>query len=231
MTTLQTQITGLAQAVGADVKDINTKIGSMSGFAGLVALPGPVKASIYALINELVTRTDSSSNAIGAMSGLNTAAKTTLVAAINELKASIAAVDLTALIDDEGVTGDVDVTYSVDKILALFSALETKIMGGIAPETIDTIKELADYLTSNAVAGGIVEQLGKRVRVDAAQSFSAEQQAQARANIGGASQADLETTTQNAMDLFNQFNALVVNVLDPDVANHSYVTDYNTAKA
>jgi hypothetical protein len=84
-----------------------------------------------------------------------------------------------------------DVAYSPNKITSLLSSLKSEILGGIPAASLDTIKELADFLSDNTVTGGIVEQLGNRVRVDAAQSFNSGQQTQGRSNIGAAAAADL----------------------------------------
>jgi hypothetical protein len=56
--------------------------------------------------------------------------------------------------------------------------------------------------------------MAKRVRVDSAQSFTAGEQAQGRANIAAAAAAELATLTANIGD-----------------TNHNFVADYNAAKA
>ena len=152
-------------------------------------------------------------NSIGVLANLTTTEKTNLVASINELKSDLGSIDLTGLIDDAATSGT-DVTYSVDKILDLLDTLKSDILGGIPSTALDTIKELADFLADNTVAGGLVEQLGNRVRVDAAQSFDSTKQAQGRSNIGAASAGDL-TSLANAIGN----------------ADHNFVTDYTTAKA
>ena len=153
-------------------------------------------------------------NTVGVLANLTTTQKANLVAAINDLQAQISTLDLSSLIDDAAGIGDTDVTYSADKIIALLDALKSDLLGGIPPSTLDTIQELAEYLTDNQVAGGIVEQLANRVRVDAAQNFTAPQQAQARDNIGAAAASAL--------------SALVAALGNPD---HDFVGDYTLAKA
>jgi hypothetical protein len=208
MSTLEQQIIALAQGVGADIKTLNNMIGVLSG------LNTAAKSNLVAALNEVQVVATTNATAIGPLGGLTTTAKSNLVAAINEVKAAVSAVDLTALINDTALAGVTDKTYSVDKILTLLSNLETKIMGGITPEALDTIKELADYLSSETVANGIVAQMAKRVRVDSAQAFTAEEQAQGRANIGAAAAAELAT--------------LIANIGN---TNHDFVADYNAAKA
>lgn len=151
---------------------------------------------------------------IGVLTNLSTTQKSNLVAAINELKSDIAAIDLTALIDDTATAGDTNSTYSVDKILSLLSALKSDVLGGLPPSTLDTIKELADFLADNTVSGGLIEQLGNRVRIDTAQSFTGPQQTQGRANIGAAAAADLTALSDSIGN-----------------TDHNFVTDYNTSKA
>ena len=160
MATLEQRIIGLAQAVGADVKTLNT--------------------------------------AVGVLANLTTTQKSNLVAAINEVQAALAGIDLVNLIDDTAGTGDLDVTYSADKIIALLNTLKADLLGGIPPSTLDTIQELAAYLADNTVTGGIVEQLANRVRVDTAQSFDATQQTRARDNIGAAAAAHPERAAHGA---------------------------------
>lgn len=208
MATLENRVTSLAQAIGADIKGLNNLVGVLSG------LNTSAKSSIVAAINEIYAVASVNDAEIGSLSGLTTTAKADLVSAINEVKAAVSSVDLTSLIDDSSASGATNKTYSSDKIVSLLSSLEAKLMGGIAPETLDTLKELADYLTNNAVAGGIVEQLSMRVRVDAVQNFDATQQAQARSNIGAASAADLA--------------ALSASIGETD---RNYVADYLAAKA
>jgi hypothetical protein len=176
MATLEQRIIDLAQAIGSDVKTLNSTV--------------------------------------GVLTNLTTTQKTNLVAAINELQNQVSSLDLDSLIDDAAGVGDIDVTYSADKIISLLDALKTDILGGIPPSTLDTLQELADYLTDNQVAGGLVEQLANRVRVDTAQNFNAAQQIQARDNIGAAAASALTTLVAALGDVV-----------------HDFVSDYTLAKA
>jgi len=176
MASLETRIADLAQAIGTDVKSLNTRLGTLAN--------------------------------------LTTTEKTNLVGALNEVLAAVNAVDLTDLINDSALSTSTTTTYSVSKILAVVEALRSDIMGGIPASTLDTIKELADYLAGSGIAGGIVEQLGLRVRVDAAQSFTAPQQTQGRSNIAAAA----------ALDLSNLVTAI-------GNTDRVFATDYATAKA
>lgn len=208
MATLEVNLSALASAIGTDIKGLHTQIGAIS------SLPTASKTSIAAALTEIANIATTNDTEIGTLTTLTTAHKETIVGAVNELRALISDLDLTAIIDDGASAGDTDVAYSADKILSLFSAMETRLLGGITPAERDTIKELGDYLVDNAVAGGVVQQMSTRVRVDGVQAFSAEQQAQGRANLGAASATALQ--------------ALTTAVGDTTV---DLVAVYNTAKA
>lgn len=102
---------------------------------------------------------------------------------------------LVNLINDAAIEGNVTQVFSADKVLSLVAATKADILGGIAPSTLDTIKELADYITNSGVVGGIVEQLAGKVDVNNVQLFTSMQQAQGRSNIGAASAVDLSMLT------------------------------------
>lgn len=172
-----------------------------------------LESRIVSLAQAIGLDIKNTNNAIGVLSSLTTTQKSNVVAAINELNAAIGAIDLSAVINDAATTAT-DKTYSVDKIKSLLAALKSDILGGIPATALDTIKELADFLADNTVAGGLVEQLGNRVRVDAAQTFTSGQQSQARSNIGAAAASDLSS-----------LSSAIGNT------DHNFVTDYTTAKA
>ncbi|RYF79777.1 MAG: hypothetical protein EOO29_16115 [Comamonadaceae bacterium] len=148
----------------------------------------------------------------GSLSALTTTAKSSLVAAINELKTLIDGLSGGgAIIDDGAGDGDTTVTWSADKIhdaiAAAVLALKDDLTDG-AGATLDTLKELADAINNDpAFATTIATALANRVRFDAAQSLTTPQQAQARSNIGAVAAADVGDT------------------------DHNFVADYNTAKA
>lgn len=137
----------------------------------LVALAQAVGADIGALITSR-----------GVMANLTTTEKSSLVGAINEIKAAVAAVDLTDLVAD-GSVGTTTV-WSSQKVQDSLTALKSEILAG-APEAFDTLKEISDYLASNTTAvDGVMTAIGNRVRYDAAQTLTAEQKLQACQNIG-----------------------------------------------
>ena len=152
---LATQIVALAQAIGADIKDLRTKQGDLTS--------------------------------------LTTTAKGTLVAAINELKTALAGAG--AAINDTAGNGATTVTWSADKIFDTIEAAKVAVKADLtngAAAALDTLNELAAALGNDpSFAATIATEIANRVRFDAAQTLTSPQQAQARANIGAASAADV----------------------------------------
>lgn len=119
----------------------------------------------------------------GNLTALNTVAKNNLVAAINEIKAGIASIDLTALINDAATTGDLTSVYSADKLVALFDQLKNEILNG-APDSFNTLKEISDYLVTNDQnINNLLDLISKTVRYDAPQTLLSSEQLQACVNI------------------------------------------------
>lgn len=122
----------------------------------------------------------------GSLSGLNTTAKTSLVAAVNEIAASLAAAGVH--INDTGITGNTTETYSINKIIAIVEAAKTQVKTDLtngASAALDTLSEFATAINNDpSFAATIATQISNRVRFDAAQTLSAGQQLQACNNIG-----------------------------------------------
>lgn len=121
----------------------------------------------------------------GSLPALTTAAKTSLVAAINELQGEIDTLAAGAgAILDSATTGDTTHTWSANKILAELNQVKSDIIAG-APTAYDTLLEISNKLSSDDTAiSGLLTAVGNRVRFDAAQTLTTPQQAQACANIG-----------------------------------------------
>lgn len=136
---------------------------------------------------------------IGTLANLTTTQKANLVAAINEVKAAVSAVDLTAIINDAAGAGVVDKTWSADKIVTSLNTLKAEIIDG-APAAYDTLQEISAYLATNDTAqAALLEALGKRVRYDAAQTLTTAEQLQACTNIGvGDPEVDLVASYETA---------------------------------
>lgn len=133
---------------------------------------------------------------IGTLSDLTTAQKTSLVLAINELKAAIGSIDLTALIDDSKTA--TNLTWSSTKITSAITAAVTDLING-APETLDTLKELADAIENNQDAISALQEIASgHVKYDGEQTLTTEQKAQARTNIDAVSSAELSAVETKA---------------------------------
>jgi uncharacterized protein (DUF342 family) len=108
------------------------------------------------------------------------------VAALNSLNSKIA--NAAGINDAATASGS---TWSSTKINSSIQAAVTALVGG-APAALDTLKELADQMAADeSLLNSLVTALGKRVRVDAAQTFTTAEKQQALDNIGGVSLAQL----------------------------------------
>lgn len=120
---------------------------------------------------------------IGQLSSLSTTDKSSLVASINELRTLVQTASNAQLIND-AQAGSSATTFSASKITALLDALKTDILGG-ADAAFDTLKELQTAIQSDQSGiTALLAAVDKRVRFDAAQSLTADEQTQARSNIG-----------------------------------------------
>ena len=178
-----------------------------------------LELKIAALITAVGGDVKALTTKIGDTTSLTTTAKANLVAAINEVQAAVATLQAgSTTINDAAGNGDVNVTWSADKIhdeiVAAVTAAKNDLLGG-AGAALDTLKELADALNNDATyATNIAAMLTKRLAVDAMQTFTNAEKLQGRENIGAASDTELQ---QLKTDLGN---------VDADL-----VALYNTAKA
>jgi capsid protein len=158
--------------------------------------------SLATRIESLVIRVAQEFNDVrskaGNLASLSTTDKSSLVAAINELKAAVVA---TSAIDDAQVSAST--TYSSSKIVALLDALKTEILGG-ADAAYDTLVEIQQLLTSGTTGlDALLAAVNNRVRFDAAQTLTVEAQAQARSNIGAASAAAIGDADTDFVAIFD----------------------------
>lgn len=145
----------------------------------------------------------------GSLAALNTAEKTSLVAALNEIHAAIT----NAAGINDAATG-ATTTWSSQKISTAISSAINALLDG-APTALDTLNEIAAAINDDAnFAATLAAEVSKRVRYDAAQTLSPEQQAQARSNIGAAAA--------------NELSSLVSGLGSYD---RDFASDYATAKA
>ena len=157
--------------------------------------------SLTTRIESLVIRVAQEFNDVRAKAGnlahLTTTDKSSLVAAINELKAAVVS---SAVIDDAHVAATT--TYSSNKIVSLLDALKTEILGG-ADAAYDTLVEIQQLL-QNGTSGldALLAAVNNRVRFDAAQSLTVAEQLQARSNIGAVAASDVGNTDTDFVAVF-----------------------------
>lgn len=135
----------------------------------------------------------------GTLSSLTTTAKTSLVAAINELVTMVGSAG--ASINDSAGNGNTTETWSADKIYDSIEAAKLAVKSDLvngAGAALDTLSELAAAIGNDAnFATTIATGLSNRVRFDAAQTLTAPQKTQALSNIGAVSTDDIGNTAQN----------------------------------
>ncbi|GJF04976.1 hypothetical protein [Pseudonocardia sp. D17] len=229
---LATNVTDLATRVATEAKSLRTLINGNN--PDLATLTTTAKANLVAAINEVAaavagasgiddgtisTSTSWSSQKTrdeidSAVAGIDfpdviddttpstsTAYSSTKTDA--QIAAAVGAIDVTDVINDAAPS--TTSVYSSTKTDAQISAAVAAIID-TAPGALDTLNELAAALGDDPnFAATINAALGNRVRVDAAQSFTAPQQAQGRANIGAASDAALTALTANVGDTNTNF--------------------------
>ena len=116
------------------------------------------------------------------LSALTTTQKTSLVAAINELKNAVDNAGSSITISDS--TSSTTQVWSSSKIASEIQAAKNALTNG-ATAALDTLAELASALGNDAnFASTVTTALGYRLRYDAAQTLTAAQKTQACANIG-----------------------------------------------
>lgn len=157
--------------------------------------------SLTTRIESLVLRVAQEFNDVRAKAGnlaqLTTTDKSSLVAAINELKAAVVA---SGAIDDTQVA--TTSTYSSSKIVTLLDTLKAEILGG-ADAAYDTLLEIQQLLQDGTSGlDALLTAVNHRVRFDAAQTLTATEQAQARSNIGAASSVEVGDTDTDFVAIF-----------------------------
>ena len=160
--------------------------------------------SLTTQISNLAVRVATECKSIRATTGdkttLTTTDKTSLVAAINELKAALAGA---AGILDTAAAGDTTHTWSADKIVTQLAAVKSEILNG-APAAYDTLLELQQALQNDQTGiAALTAAIDKRVRFDAAQTLTVPEQTQARDNIGAVAATDIGDTTTDFVAIFN----------------------------
>lgn len=130
---------------------------------------------------------------VGDLSQLTTTQKASLVVALNELKANLQDIadSVGATINDSTIVDNQ--TWSSQKISSAITDAVNALVNG-APETLDTLQELATAIETNQDAISALQTIAAgHVKYTEAQSLTTEQQQQARSNIGAAAASDLTT--------------------------------------
>ena len=127
------------------------------------------------------------------LSALTTTQKTSLVAAINELKNAVDNVGSSITISDS--TSSTTQVWSSSKIASEIQAAKDALTNGAAA-ALDTLSELASALGNDAsFSSTVTTALGYRLRFDTAQTLTTGQKTQACANLGiGEPDTDFVTT-------------------------------------
>lgn len=223
------QMVKLATRLGTELKKVYANIGTLAN------LKTSDQTALVAAINETVDSISAAQTTLNAYGTRLTAVEgkastnatniATNLASIKTLQTSLATAqaDITSLkekiedftqIDDTAAA--TDKTYSSSKIAseitAAKQAVKDDLLGG-AGAAYDTLKELADLITTNQDAIKALQDLAAgHVKFDAAQSLSDAQKKQARDNIGAADAATVTSqgtrltaveakATQNATDI------------------------------
>ena len=163
--------------------------------------------SLSTNIADLVTRVATESKALRTLlngnatdlSALTTTTKSNLVAALNEVKASIAGAGAT--INDSAT--NTSSVWSGQKVQDTVTAAIAALVSG-APGVLDTLDELAAALGDDAnFAATVTAALTNRVRTDtASQGLNPTQKGNARTNIDAVSTTDVGNTATNFVTTF-----------------------------
>lgn len=152
---------------------------------------------IESLVIRVAQEFSSVRSVTGRLADLSTANKNNLVAAINELQSAVVA---STGIDDETISAST--TYSSNKIVGLLDALKADILGG-ADAAYDTLLEIQELLSSGTTGlDALLTAVNHRVRFDAAQSLTTEEQTQARDNVGAAAASAVGDTDTDFEAIF-----------------------------
>ena len=186
MATLQERVSLLATRMGQECKTLHGKIGA------LTELPEAQRASLVAAIKDINASLVTINSNIGTNAGDIDTLETNLgnlQEAFETLRDQVAAA---TNIDDSKVSATT--TYSSSKITseitAAKQAVKNELLDG-AGEAYDTLKELGAAIEANkGLLEAFEEVAAGHVKFDGAQDLNAEQQAQARTNIGAAAASD-----------------------------------------
>ena len=197
------QMVALATRLGTELKTTKANIGKLTDLkttdtTAVVAAINETVDSISAAqttlnayatrLSTVETKASTNSSDIAAAKGNISTLQTNLTAAQNDLNTLKDQVASATNIND--TTTSTTTTYSSSKINSVVEAAKTAVkndlLGG-AGTAYDTLKELADLISTNSDAIDSLEALAAgHVKFDAAQELTDAQKTQARSNIGAA---------------------------------------------
>ena len=175
---LETSLTAFVNAVGADIKNGQLKVGD------LAALTTAQKASVVLALNELKTDLTTLQGQIAAATNINDAGLAT------------------------STTETYSISKIIDSINTASQNLKQEILGSApaALDTLQELATaLSD---NPSFATDIATALGNRVRYDEAQALTGTQQEQARTNIAAASAQELTQLKSDLGDLTTDYLTL-----------------------
>lgn len=165
-----------------------------------------LSTNILDFATRVATEIKSVRSTIGSLAGLSTTDKTTIVGAVNEVRALVVA-SKTVIDDAVASTSTVWSSSRTDSaITTATQAVRNDILGG-AGAAYDTLQELRDLLATvdtdaDSAIAAINTALGNRVRFDEAQTLTALQMLTARTNIDAVSATDVGSTSTDYVAAF-----------------------------
>lgn len=240
------QINSLAARTGSECKALHTKIGNLTSLGtsdktSVVSAINEVRAAASTLqttLNEFGSRLTQAEND----SSSNESAITQIQLSISALTENLGSVQTALGNLEDQVTESTNIddsnpsqttTYSSVKVDSLLTeakqAVKDDLLGG-AGTAYDTLKELADLITTNGDAIEALEALAAgHVRFDSSQALSGVQQQQARSNINAASATDLTSVRSTANSANTKATQAATDIASLESAVGDTTTDFVAA--
>jgi capsid protein len=159
-------------------------------------------SKIHSLVQRVAAEFKAIRRDLGNPLDLTTTDRSSLVNAINEVRALIDATPGLNIIDDAAGSATTT-TFSAAGIVSRLDQLKADILGG-ADGAFDTLKELQDALANDSSGlAALTQALDARVRTDADQNLTVEAQDQACRNISAASAASIGDTETDLVSIFS----------------------------
>ena len=187
------EVVDLATQMGGDVSAIDTSITALqtttTNTTNAVNSLTATVATLTPIVNQNTTDIAAALANVGDLGALETHLKTNLVAAINELVNEFLAY---SQIDDAASTGVTNKTWSVDKIIAQFTALRTELVGNVSGAW-DTLSKITEELSNeDSAINQLLAAVGTKLDISKNLSDLADV-VTARNNLGLGSVATLNT--------------------------------------